>query len=77
MRLVALPCNFVADGLEALNVLLVKPNSRHPDINTRIPKRKLADVDTDYTPRTEERTKKVNLLCPHGKELLSCLVFMH
>lgn len=69
MKLVPIPCNFIADGLEANKLLLVKANSLHPDIHTRIPKRKLDDLDAQYPPRTEKRMRLVRV---SSKSLHTC-----
>lgn len=61
MKLVPVPCNYVADGLEGNNLLLVKSNSKHPDIHSLIPSSDLDNPDAAYPRRTEKRTRKVNL----------------
>lgn len=55
MKLVPNPCNYVADGLEANNFLLVKANSKHPDVHSLIPKEQLDNPDALYPQRTEKR----------------------
>ncbi|KAK9917456.1 hypothetical protein WJX75_004513 [Coccomyxa subellipsoidea] len=59
MKLVPIPCNYVADGLEAGNFLLVKANSKHPDVHSLIPKEQLDNPDALYPQRTEKRTRKI------------------
>lgn len=59
MKLVPIPCNYVADGLEANNLLLVKIGSKHRDVHSLIPTEELGNPDAQYPRRTERRTRKV------------------
>ncbi len=59
MKLVPIPCNYVADGLEANNLLLVKTGSKHRDVHSLISTEELDNPDAQYPRRTERRTRKV------------------
>ncbi len=56
MKLLPVPCNYVADGLEANNLLLVEAKSNHPGVHSLIPKEQLDNPDDVYPQRTEKRT---------------------
>ena len=59
MKLVPIPCSYVADGVEANNLLLVKTGSKHRDVHSLIPTEELDNPDAQYPRRTERRTRKV------------------
>ena len=62
MRLVPLPCNWVADGLEAGMLLNIKAYPAfHCDVNTNLERIHFDDPDAVGELRTEEKMARVGL----------------